>query len=207
VLTSGGRHLLLVAVIGYVAAVGAAGRIEASPASTRRDRIIADDVKELTSRLRSEDVETRPDAAETLSRRGQDAGAAAVALALAATDADEATREWAVAALEGLGPPPTADVPALAEMLAVASPDFAYWAATLIGRAGGGAALVVNRLEAALKTRREPAVRERIVWALGEIGPPAAPAAATLEAVASEADCPPRLARLCRNALESIHIN
>jgi HEAT repeat protein len=163
-----------------------------------------DDVQRLAAELGSDDSEVRKAAALSLAQSGLAARGAAIELLRAVGDSDEAVREAAVAALEELGPPRVEDLEGLAGRLGAASADTAYWAATLIGRAGNEGAVVVSLLEAALRTRDEAAVRERIVWALGEIGRPAASATAAIEATEAAADCPPRLARLCREALQSI---
>jgi HEAT repeat protein len=162
------------------------------------------EIEKLAAELVSGTTETRRAAAIAVSQLGQEAQAAAIALATAAADPDEAVREFAVSALEDLGPPQLSDLDALAGLTANAPPDAAYWAATLVGRAGADAALGVAGLVAALETRREPEVRERLVWALGEIGHAASAASPAIAAAAAEPNCPPRLARLCRSALQSI---
>jgi HEAT repeat protein len=162
------------------------------------------DTRRLARDLISGDVAARREAAESLAHRGSGSAAASLALIRAAADEDEEVAEWSVAALEDLGPPCEADLPGLAELLTHTPADTAYWAATLIGRSEAAAATCTGPLSDALQNHRETAVRERIAWALGRIGPAASAAAATIEALASEPNCPPRLARACREALQSI---
>ena len=59
------------------------------------------DVVTLGKQLVSGTAAERADAAERLSRAGEEAAAAAVPLVQACGDGDERIREWAVAALEG----------------------------------------------------------------------------------------------------------
>lgn len=162
------------------------------------------DAEDLAHDLMSPDVQARRQAAKGLARRGADASIAAPALVRAAGDKDDSVREWAVAALEDLGPPRAADLSAVAELLQGTPADTAYWAATLIGRCETAAATCVGPLLEALQTRREMSLRERIVWALGRMGPDASPASTAIEAAFRAPDCPRRLARLCREALQSI---
>ncbi len=156
---------------------------------------------QLIDDLNSTEVDLRRKAAEGLSRH-ESASAAAVSLARASGDQDEQVREWATAALEGMGGPSVEDAPALAELLTASSADTAYWAATLLGRLGERAAGVVPDLARAVESDGEIVVRQRAAWALGKIGRPAAPAAESLRRAVTADD--PRLARLAKQALETI---
>ena len=71
------------------------------------------DLVALSKQLASTNAEQRAAAAEQLSQAGEDAAAAAVPLVAACGDADDRVREFAVAALEDLGPPLAADIPTL----------------------------------------------------------------------------------------------
>ncbi|MEM1061188.1 MAG: hypothetical protein AAF532_10605 [Planctomycetota bacterium] len=138
--------------------------IEDSPAATARATIEG---------LRAADVATRRRAAEDLALCGEDARVAAVPLALAAADADEYVREFAVAALESLGPPLAGDHDAL---VAVAgderTPDDAvYWAVTLLARLGPAA--VTDRTRETLMRlclHASAGVRRRTRWAIRRLG-------------------------------------
>ena len=152
--------------------------------------------------LRSADPGARSSAAQRLARAGPEARGAAVPLVEAAADEDEEVREWAVAALEELGPPPAEDLDRLAALAEDPRRDVAYWAATLLGRLEHQAAPAVRALTSALVDHGEAPVRQRAAWALGQIGPAAAPALPALQQAADSRD--PRLARLARRAIGSI---
>lgn len=159
------------------------------------------ELSDLINDLNSNQPDARCAAAEQLSRHPQ-AAAAAVSLVRTAGDANESVREWAVAGLEAMGAPSPADLSALVDLLSDSNDDVAYWAATLIGRLGEHAAEAVPALAAALDPTRAGNVRQRSAWALGRIGPAAAPASASLEASAAGEDV--RLARLAQRALKEI---
>lgn len=163
---------------------------------------MATSIAELIAALTSSQVEARRQAADELARRGEDAAAAAVALARAAGDVDEATRESAVGALEELGSPPLEQLDALASLLASDAADTAYWAATLLGRLEDHAVAAVPALSRTLGSTSPLAVRERAAWALGKVGPSAAPAREALVAAAGAGE--PRLQRLAQKALDQL---
>jgi HEAT repeat protein len=163
--------------------------------------VMTTDLSALVASLQSGNAAQRQTAAEKLSQMGTDVAPAAVALVEACGRNDDA-RESVVAALEELGPPPVADVAKLADLLHDPSLDVAYWAATLLGRLEGAAAPAVSNLAQALAGHAELAVRQRAAWALGKIGPPAAPARAELEIAAASQNV--RLASLARAALDSL---
>jgi hypothetical protein len=157
------------------------------------------DVSKLIESLRSGDASRRCEAAEQLAKLAEAARPAAVALVEAcALDADEAF-DWAVAALEELGPPLAEDLPKLAQLAGHASQNVAYWAATLLGRARQDAAGAVDALARTLDTHADLAVRQRAAWALGEIGVASAAVRSALEKAAAGADR--RLATLAGEAL------
>jgi HEAT repeat protein len=160
------------------------------------------DIEKLAEQLAGEDPAGRLEAAERLCRAGMDAAAAAVPLVRACGDDDDQVREWAVAALEELGPPPPASIPQLAELAADRHPLVAYWAMTLLGRSGQAAATAVTVLARGLGSANDPSVRQRAAWALGKVGIGAVAAREALEKAATDAD--PRLARMAREALDSI---
>lgn len=160
------------------------------------------DIPGLVAGLQAADAATRIDAAERLCRAGSAAAAAAVELVRACGDDDDQVREWAAAALEELGPPPREALPALLPFLDAAEPLGAYWSATLLGRAGQAAATAVPHLADRLGTAGDIAVRQRIAWALGKIGPAAAAARPALAKAAADPD--QRLARLAADALAAI---
>lgn len=162
------------------------------------------DIGTLVGQLAAGDATLRAEAAERLCRAGSDAAVAAVPLVRACGDDDDQVREWAVAGLEELGPPPQGSIPQLAELAGSRHPLVAYWAITLLGRSGKDAATASKVLAECLGSAADPSVRQRAAWALGRLGSEAATAREALEKAATEPD--PRLARLAREALDSIGV-
>ena len=160
------------------------------------------DAAALGNQLASTDAAQRTKAAELLSRAGEAAAPAAVPLVQACGDGDESIREWAVAALEDLGPPPSSAIGSLTELVKNSDPLVAYWAVTLLGRSGQDAAAAVKVLAACIESSADLSVRQRAAWALGKIGAAATSARATLEQAAGQGD--ERLARLAKEALAAI---
>ena len=160
------------------------------------------DIPQLIAALAAADPVERARAADQLARLGPDARAAAVPLVQTCGDQEEEVREWAVAALEEMGPPPVTDMGVLASLLGGQNADGGYWAATLLGRLGGDAGPAVPALAAALSRSTDVSVRQRAAWALGKIGPPATGALDALKQAADGDD--PRLARLADRAIEQI---
>lgn len=160
------------------------------------------DTQALAEQLSSSDAEQRAAAAERLAQAGPSAAAAATLLVRACGDGDERVREWVVAALEDLGPPPPETIAPLITLANNPDPLTAYWATTLLGRCGERAAPAVMVLAACVESPADPAVRQRAAWALGQIGPAAAGAREVLTRAAAQED--PRLARLATEALAAI---
>lgn len=160
------------------------------------------DMTDLIANLTSTDADARAAAAEAFGQMATDAAPAAVALVEACRDADDRVREWAVAALEDLGPPPEDTVSKLTLLVGDKNPLAGYWAATLLGRCGEGAASAVDALAKAIDSGADLAVRERAAWALGQIGPAASAARGVLEKAAAGGD--ERLARLAGEALAGL---
>lgn len=159
-------------------------------------------MNELIEQLASEDADRRADAAERICREGKSAAAAAVPLVQACGDSDERVREWAVAALEEIGPPPPGSIDRMMEFAGGGEPLSAYWATTLLGRSGKDAAKAVPVLANCIESSADPSVRQRAAWAIGKIGPSASSARAVLERATASDD--PRLARLAAEALGAI---
>ncbi len=147
-------------------------------------------------------AEERAIAAEQLSYLGEDAAFAAVDLVKACA-ADENIRDWAVAALEGMGRPPEDSIAALAEQSLSNDPLVAYWAVTLLGRLGPSAEQAQEPLLELLKTpATDLPVREKAAWAIGQIGPAAKVAVPELQKLL-RAD-QPRLTKLVENAISQL---
>jgi HEAT repeat protein len=159
-------------------------------------------INQLVAALSASDANARAQAAEQLAQLGPDAQPATVALVLACGDEAEEVRQWATAALDGIGPPEASDVRLLASFLEGRSPDVGYWAATLLGRLKAEAALAVDALAGAVAESTHLSVRQRAAWALGEIGPAAAVAVPALQKAAADPD--PRLSRLAQEAIGHI---
>lgn len=159
-------------------------------------------IDSLIESLAAADPARRLEAAERLCRAGQAAAPATVPLVRACGDEDDQVREWSVAALEELGPPPRDALAHLVDLASDPHPLVGYWAITLLGRSGGDAAAATSALAGRLEAPGDPAVAQRAAWALGKIGPAAAAARPALERAAHSAD--PRLARLARESLESV---
>lgn len=161
-----------------------------------------DKLSTLIAALSDRAAPKRSQAAEQLALLGTDAQPAAVALVLACGDEDDEVRQWATAALEQIGPPLLSDLEQLAALTVAKSSDVAYWAATLLGRLKAQAAPAAETLAHAVTDSPHLPVRQRAAWALGEIGPAAAPALLSLRKAANDPD--PRLARLAQQAIEQI---
>lgn len=163
---------------------------------------MANELSQLVAELANPDPRKRLEAAEQLARLGPDARPAAVNLVKAFGDESEEVRQYIAAALEEMGPPRAEDSFLLPALLKSPSPDVGYWAATLLGRLKEDAAGALPGLIDALEGPVELSVRQRVAWALGEIGPAAVPALAALKHAEDEGD--PRLTRLARAAIERI---
>lgn len=161
-----------------------------------------DDPCRLGAQLGSADADTRAEAAERLAQAAEAAAPATLPLVRACGDDDERVREWAVSALEGIGPPPAEALEGLTALVGNTVPLVGYWAATLLGRAGQDGAVAVAALAACVASGGAASVRQRAAWALGRIGPAAEPARAVLEQARTSAD--ERLARLAGEALEAL---
>ena len=156
----------------------------------------------LATQLADVDVERRVAAAEKLSQAGKVAAGAAVPLVKACGDTDERVREYAVAALEDLGPPPQDAIASLTALVKEVDPLTAYWAVTLLGRAGQDAETAVAVLADCIDSGADLSVRQRAAWALGKIGPAAKAASEALGRAAGNTDV--RLARVAKEAIEAI---
>jgi HEAT repeat protein len=159
-------------------------------------------LKKLIHELAAGDAVIRAAAAEQIAQHASAAQAAATALVAASGDADEAVVEWSVAALEGIGAPDAADRERISKFLLSSHENPAFWAATLLGRLGEEAAPAVDALMQTLQHSPHASVRQRTVWALGEIGQAASTAGDALRAASKDGD--PRLARLALDVLASL---
>ncbi len=163
---------------------------------------MSNDIQTLIQQLSAQSPAQHATAAEALARMGRDAQPAALSLVSLLRTADAPTREWCAAALEDIGPPLAAQIPELMKLADDKSLDAAYWAITLLGRAGNDAAPAVSTLIHTVQESQEPVLRERATWALGKLGPVATSAVPALREAAESNE--PRLMRLAKQALDAI---
>ena len=143
----------------------------------------------------------RAQAAEYLAQQGPDAAYAASELTAACGDHAEISH-WAVAALEELGPPPTSAIDALATLAQSEAPLTAYWAVTLLGRAGRDAAEHQGVIADLLEQSPDLALREKAAWSLGRMHADCSQARLALQNAANSQVA--RLSRLATKVLQQI---
>ncbi len=153
------------------------------------------------SELQSSDIAQRVAAAETLSGAGSDAAVAAVELVQACAD-EESVRDWAIAALESMGPPSEESQQQLSDLASDTNPLVAYWAVTLVGRLGTAAKKSEKSLAAVLSNSPDLATRERSAWALGQMEANSEVAVTALKQAAESGEA--RLSRLATDVLRTI---
>ena len=159
-------------------------------------------IEECQQGLRSPDLETRVAAAEALMLMGPDASPMAVELVQATSDSEEQVSEFAVAALEELGPPPTNSLGPLTELLGDPHLPRPYWAAKLIGRMGKDGASAEVDLVQLLESNQEAAAQQEAIRTLQKIGAHSSQCRATLERATQTQD--PRTARLATQTLSNM---
>ena len=150
-------------------------------------------------KLTQGNVQERTEAAESLARTGTNAAFAATELAEACGD-QQAISDWAVAALEELGPPPTAAINTLAKLTGSDHTLTAYWAITLLGRAGREAASHQDLLADMLENSDEISLRQRAAWSLGRIHTDSAKVVTALKQASLSQNA--RLSRLSSKSLQ-----
>lgn len=163
---------------------------------------MSNNIQALIQQLSTQNPAQQASAAQSLARLGQDAQPAAAALVATLRTADAPTREWCAAALEELGPPSATQIAELTKLAGDKSLDVAYWAITLLGRAGDNAAPAVATLIGVLRSSPESSLRDRSAWALGKLGATAVAAVPALREAATSKE--PRLSRLAKQALDAI---
>ncbi|MGI9429362.1 MAG: HEAT repeat domain-containing protein [Bythopirellula sp.] len=125
----------------------------------------------LVTQLHASDLPTQIGAAETLASLAEEGQAAIVALVQHSGSENEDLRNWCNAALEEIGAPTAAQIDELTLLASSANPDVAFWAATLLGRAGPLASSAMTILQARSDDSSAPAVQRRAAWALQKIQP------------------------------------
>lgn len=147
-------------------------------------------------------LEERREAAEACAKDPSIAMAAIVPLCRCCSDSDEQVSQWAQAALEELGPPAKDELDALLELIDSAELT-AYWAVTLIGRLEADGAPAAATLAGLVEKEDTPVeVRNRGIWAIGQIGVMDAAIKRTLEKAAQSENA--RTARLASKALAKL---
>jgi HEAT repeat protein len=150
-------------------------------------------------RLQDPELDVRLNAAESLSLLGPEAAFAAVDLVGSCAD-EESVREYAVAALEGMGPPPDESIEGLISLLRHRHPLVLYWAVTLLGRTLDRGVEVQKAVAMVARDTSDRSVQQRAVWALGQMHPLLVETRNLLQTFQSSND--PRLARLATQAIE-----
>jgi hypothetical protein len=117
-------------------------------------------------------------------------------------DAVPEVREAAVGVCERTDEWDTYLVAPLAQLLGQVREDAAYWGATLLGRFGADAAPAVPALNAALERLTYAPALQRVVLALGKIGPAAASAKTQIAKFTEHTD--QHLARTARDVLTQL---
>jgi HEAT repeat protein len=151
-------------------------------------------------RLQDSDQDVRANAAEALSLLGPEAALAAVELVAACAD-HEVVREYAVAALEGMGAPLEESIAGLMGLLSHQDSLVLYWAVTLLGRVRESRDEIEKAVAIVARDSSDLAVRQRAVWALGNMRPLLPATKSMLQVLRASED--PRLARLATCVLDS----
>ncbi|MBA2114753.1 HEAT repeat domain-containing protein [Bremerella alba] len=146
--------------------------------------------------------EERRKAAEACAKDPSIAMAAIVPLCRCCSDSDEEVSQWSQAALEELGPPEADELDSLLELTTSAA-STAYWAVTLIGRLQAKASPAVASLGKLIEKEDTPVeVRDRAIWAIGQIGVADEAIKTTLQKAAQSENA--RTARLASKALSKL---
>lgn len=126
-------------------------------------------LESLTRQLQTGELAGKISAAETLASMAEDAQPAIVALVQHCGTDDEELRDWCTSALESVGPPTAEQIDELALLAGSANTNVAFWAATLLGRAGTMALPAAPALAERSNDPSTPEVQKRAAWALERI--------------------------------------
>jgi len=153
--------------------------------------------------LSEADLPSQRAAAEGLASMAEEAQLAAIPLVRACSSDDSDLHEWAVAALEQLGPPVASDANTLAKLVVGENETSDYWALTLIGRVAPELApkqaAITTVLTTALESSPYQIVRQRAAWTLGQLDSETAAVRQALQRATDSPDA--RLVRLAQAAL------
>jgi ubiquinone biosynthesis protein UbiJ len=158
--------------------------------------------QELLAKIDSSDAITRTAALNECQTLAELPPEALLAAIRHTEDTAPEAREAAVAVCERDDEWDTYLVEPLAKLLGQVRHDAAYWCATLLGRFGADAAPAVPALSAALGQLTYAPALQRIVLALGKIGPAAASAKPLIAKFTEHSD--PHLARTAREVLAQL---
>jgi HEAT repeat protein len=154
----------------------------------------ADEVSDLTKKLRQGDVEARRTAAKALGDQGEAAKEAVPALTEALKDNDRFVRRFAAQALGEIGPSAKSAAAALSAIVRDGrdKKEVLDAAAAALGKIGATGPTAVNALAVTLRdTSRDPESRRQAAEALGKLGASAKPAISALVDVLKPAKGPP----------------
>ncbi|NOY42822.1 MAG: HEAT repeat domain-containing protein [Planctomycetes bacterium] len=161
---------------------------------------MGDSIPTCIENLSQSDAVRQADAAETLASLGEAARPAIVALVQTCGSDDEDVSNWCASALEGVGPPTVEQIDDLKLLARASDENVAFWAVTLLGRAGAASAVPV--LVERLADSATPSVQRRAAWALGRLGHGANSALDSLRQATASADRP--LASQAQEAITKI---
>lgn len=128
---------------------------------------MSNETAELASQLSGGEPTQRLNAAERLAMMGPDAAPVAAALVEACANAE--LQDTCVGGLEEMGPPAADQIDRLAELAQSEEELVAYWAVTLLGRAGADASRYTAVLEGIASGAPSEAVRRRAAWATPKV--------------------------------------
>ncbi len=163
---------------------------------------MGDSIQTCIENLSRSDAVRQADAAEMLASLGEAARPAIVALVQTSGSDDEDVSNWCASALEGVGPPAVEQIDDLKLLAGGSDGNVAFWAVTLLGRAGDEAASAVPVLVERLTDSASPSVQCRAAWALGRMGHSANSALDSLRQAAASTDR--RLASQAQEAITKI---
>lgn len=126
-------------------------------------------VTNLIEQLESDQLDAQLSAAETLAGMAEEAQPAIVALVRHCGSDNEDVCNWCTSALEEVGPPTAEQIDDLAELASSTNTNVAFWAATLLGRAGSIAEPATPALAKRSSDDSAPEVQKRAAWALERI--------------------------------------
>ncbi len=126
-------------------------------------------IETLTQELDGNTLSGQVAAAETLAGMAEAAQPAIIALVRHCGSDDEDLGNWCIAALESVGPPTAEQIDELALLTDSDNTNVAFWAVTLLGRAGSIAEPATTVLTERSEDTSAPEVQKRAAWALEKI--------------------------------------